>query len=384
MKRIANAYWAELRNNFPAELLTALANQLATSDPVVLTVDGFGAEVDSTPAEIKELLDRLAADDYLTAKETRPCPRCHEQLSDGDLAKRQCSSCHYVLEEGTTVTPVTVYVREGQQARDVRWVITVHGMNTPGIWQQDFSWRLAKLYGYAVPVGIYKYGNIKLSPFIPFRQKHHRDRLLQYMRKLRDEMRAEKYGDRPDIIAHSFGTWLLAHAMLADTSDDPLKLGRVILTGSIVQPDFQWKQLLDSGRIEALLCHYAGRDVPVRIAQFTIPDSGPSGRYGFNDQVNVLHKFEPAFGHSDYFIEANLDRVMREKWAPFLTLPLPELTHWRDAPNALATTPWAASRWRCLTSAGKALILTLLLFLLILSSFALAIGFPKIVRWVGF
>src|SRR5437870_7021689 len=110
-----------------------------------------------------------------------------------------------------------------------------------------------------------------LSPLIYFRQEMHRDRLLAYLRKLRNEMKAEGYGERPDVIAHSFGTWLLAHAILADKAADPIRVGRVVLTGSIVRPDFNWRSLLDDGRVEAVLCHYGGGDIPVRLAQNSIP-----------------------------------------------------------------------------------------------------------------
>jgi hypothetical protein len=382
MKTIPEAYWAELKNTFDEQLLAALHWRLMPSDPVFLTVEEVGAELDCAPEQIGNLLEQLAHDGYLEMREQRPCPHCKAHLTEEDLGTLRCHSCGEALEETAHTETLRVYVRKGQRSRDVLWVVTVHGMNTPGAWQQDFSWRLAKLYGYAVPVGIYKYGNIKLSPLIYFRQEMHRDRLLDYLRKLRDQMKAAGYGERPDVIAHSFGTWLLAQAILADTGADPIKVGRVVLTGSIVRPDFNWRPLLDDGRVEAVLCHYGGRDIPVRLAQYSIPDSGPSGRYGFNDQGSILHKFEKAFGHSDYFTASNLDWVMTERWAEFLTRPLADLEEWRDPPNELANSAWAASRWRHLTRWIKALLLTALIPVIILTGFAIPVGLPRTVNWM--
>jgi serine/threonine-protein kinase len=58
---------------------------------------------------------------------------------------------------------------------------------------------------------------------------------------------------RPDIIAHSFGTWLVGHAL---ESNPDIQVGRVVLTGSILRPDFNWKEHMPSGQVEAVLNHY--------------------------------------------------------------------------------------------------------------------------------
>ncbi|MBI5752827.1 MAG: hypothetical protein HZA59_11925 [Hydrogenophilales bacterium] len=378
MKPIPTAYWHVLDVEFDGQLISTIASALASSDPIFLTVQELGAELDVQPEKIRALLDRLVRDGYLAVQEDRRCPNCGNNLTREGELDRRCS-CGYTFPDGALPELVRTYMREGHRSRDVRWVITVHGMNTPGEWQQNFSWRLAQLYGYAVPVGIYKYGNIKLSPLIPYRQNLHRDRLLRYLTRLRNEMKAAGYGERCDVIAHSFGTWLLTQAMLADRSADPVKLGRVILTGSIVRPDFQWDELLNSGRIEAVMCHYGARDIPVRAAQYFIPDSGPSGRYGFNNQANIIHKLEPMFGHSDYFEERHLSRVMKEKWAPFLTWPAIDLADWGDQPNKLTMSPWSGSRWRWVTQSVKAVILVALACGILLVACATWIGMHEAV-----
>lgn len=383
MRRIPDDYWRSLKEHFDDELLAALNWRLKFTDPVFLTVQEVGAELNCPPDQIADALDQFVRDGYLTLSEKRPCPNCREHLTKEEVERLRCSTCGQQLDEQALPKLIRVYLREGLRSRDVGWVITVHGMNTPGGWQQDFSWRMAKLYGYAIPVGIYKYGNIKLSPFIPYRQERYRDRLLNKLRQLRDEMISEGYEERPDVITHSFGTWLLVQALLADKAERPIKLGRVILTGSIVRPDFAWKDLIDNDRIEAVMCHYGGKDFPVRIAQYFIPTSGPSGRYGFNDQGRVIHKFEPGFGHSDYFTDSNLHAVMEEKWARFLTDPPEALDDLRDPPNALATQPWLASRWQPVTRTFKALLLITLIPVTALIAAASVAGVPTVADWLS-
>jgi hypothetical protein len=54
------------------------------------------------------------------------------------------------------------------------------------------------------------------------------------------------------------------------------------------------------------------------IAHFVIPDSGPSGRRGFNSGAPITQVREEDYGHSDYFLEQNLGTVFEKVWCPFL------------------------------------------------------------------
>ena len=51
-----------------------------------------------------------------------------------------------------------------------------------------------------------------------------------------------------DIVAHSFGTYLVANALL---DDDTLKVDTVILSGSVLEPDFPWYQILPRNASDA-------------------------------------------------------------------------------------------------------------------------------------
>ena len=372
MKFIPEEEWTV----FPTQLAADVKKRLSPEERVQFTVDDLLDTSGSTSQEIRALLDRLVTRGYLEAIQSLRCPRCSAELDAKAIHDRKCSACELEFEDGALPAEVRVYIREGPTSRDVLWAVAIHGMNTPGDWQQDVSWRLAQMYGYSIPFGIYKYGNIKLSPLIPHRQRHHRDLLIEYMKKVRQEMAKQGKGERPDVIAHSFGTWLISEALKSDTGADRLKVGRIILAGSIVRPDFDWKKLIEEDVVEAVLCHCALRDKPVRMAQFTIQGSGPSGTNGFNDRAGILHWDEPRFDHSDYFLESNLHHVMEEVWKPFLQRSAAN----SDNPptDARAKSPWKPSPFRFITHPLMWALLIFLLWVVYRAIHALVLGFMEI------
>ena len=225
-------------------------------------------------------------------------------------------------------------------------MLVVHGMNTVGAWQQEFSWLLANHYRHAVPVYIYKYGNIKIKPLLLLSQRRQMDKLARAIRQIQQQAPA----GRPDVLAHSYGTFLLSRLLIDERHTD-IKLGRLILVGSIVRPDYDWTPLLQSGRIEGVMCHHSDRDHTVRLAHYTIPGSGPSGRIGFNDPVHVIHHHESDLGHSSYFEPTRMSQLFPQVWLKFLTAAMPK-------PPADSTgANWRPSWWRLLAHPLKLLLL---------------------------
>jgi pimeloyl-ACP methyl ester carboxylesterase len=375
--------WASLSAAYGSAAVQCLKDTFQKTGFFAVTGKVVTAEC-GCPLEIAEkLLEDLARQGFLAAEPRTRCPFCGKDLTEEQCAESECVHCNGRFTELAAPQQYQVYTRAAPRSRDVKWVVTIHGMNTDGTWQQECAWRLAKLYGYSIPVAIYKYGNIKISPFLPGRRRFFTRRLIGNLKRYGSEMRDGRYGERPDVIAHSFGTWLLFKALLQDKD---LKVGRVILTGSIIPPDYNWKGLIDSGRVGAVLCHRAGKDLVVRMAQFGIAGSGPSGYRGFNRGAEavtkVMHKFEPEFGHSDFFLPANLPKVMESVWTPFLTTPDPHLPGHADPPSDEARSSWSPSRWRYLTLPLKSLLLSLLFLafaFMIVSSFR---GINGTWRWI--
>jgi hypothetical protein len=360
--------WPTLDGKFPEGLIEQVAAILQERGHVVIEVDDLTAESTYSAAEAEALLKELARKDVLITSTTHRCGHCDEAIDEDTMEIGRCPICDTSLEEVPPVTK-TVYSRPGPRSRDVQWVVTIHGMNTHGRWQQEFSWELSQVYGYSVPVAIYKYGRIFISPLLQYRQWTYRDQLVVELQRLRQKRAEQSRVGPPDVICHSFGTGLLAQALLKDES---LVVGRVILTGSLVRPDFDWKALIDARRVEAVLCHSGGRDRWVRVAQFGIPLSGPSGYRGFDDRGSAVHVHERRFSHSDFFDEENLIRNLHGVWASFLTVPLSATEGLNSPPPQQA--PWRPSRLRKPAQVLKVLLMVAATALIGLIAIALVLG----------
>jgi hypothetical protein len=208
-------------------------------------------------------------------------------------------------------------------------------MNTSGAWQEAFSWKFSTTWGRSVPVAVYKYGFVVVGVVLSWRRRKFQEELRTKLAALRDEARAQGFLGNPDVVAHSFGTWLLGHLLedeLKRDDVDRLQFGRIILAGCILRPDFNWKDIREAHLVEDVLNHYGTADRIVPLAHLTIGDSGPSGRRGF-DGDQVLNIQAVGCGHSDLFsIEKRdenglsyLTNSYHKYWRPFLTLPAEEL-----------------------------------------------------------
>jgi hypothetical protein len=294
-----------------------------------------------------ELLARVAADGWLSQEQRQRCPNCDFELDKEQAGLPTCPSCDEGYSQHGGLTTETVYVRRLPWSRSVDWVVAIHGMNTHGAWQEEFSWHLATTWGRSVPVAIYKYGILRVGVISARRRRKLQNELRNKLAVLRDQAHAHGFSGKPDVIAHSFGTWLLGHLIeneLTRKPDGQLRFGRIILTGSILAPDFDWKRLTDSELVEDVLNHSASKDRIVPLARFAIRDSGPSGRRGFEGD-QIINVRTEGCGHSDLFsidkcIEGgkccqrctgaanevrHLDYFYKRYWRPFLTLPSQEL-----------------------------------------------------------
>lgn len=64
--------------------------------------------------------------------------------------------------------------------------------------------------------------------------------------------------------------------------------------------------------------HFGERDAWARVACYFIPESGPSGRRGFDPGTGALNHPEPEFGHSTFFSEKTMRKSYESLWRPFL------------------------------------------------------------------
>jgi hypothetical protein len=207
-------------------------------------------------------------------------------------------------------------------SRSVPWLIAIHGFNTRGPWQEDFSWRIAHRFKYHAPVLIYKYGLVSFGVLFRWRHAMLARDLIERIRNAVAYARENQIDEPPDIVIHSFGSQLFRLVLEMPESSD-LRFGRVIAVGSVIRPDFDWSSYLRNGRIEAVLCQCGAQDEAVRFAQFFIPNTGPGGRHGFIDPA-VINIRDGQYGHSTAFATGELARNLARggRWDRFLREPL--------------------------------------------------------------
>jgi hypothetical protein len=368
-------YWTHLANVMPGPQLERLkeqSNQRLTE---------FTSRALPPPESTAfDLLNRFASDGWVEREQRHICPRCTHDLNNEEIAGAACPYCGESNSEDHGVTRETIFIRHLAQPRSVDWLVAIHGMNTSGAWQEAFTWNFSTTWGRSVPVAVYKYGIVIAGVIMAGRRRKLQRDLHTKLVALRDQARAQGLDGNPDVIAHSFGTWLFGHLLKDELTRDPadrLRFGRVIFAGCILRPDFDWKAIKEAGLVQNVLNHYGTADCVVPLAHAVIKDSGPSGRRGF-DGDKVVNIQAAGFGHSDLFsIEKYvasgitcLASSYQRYWRPFLTLPDHELSNLPDRMDPQI--PWQQFPWP--TRGTIFPFLALPLVLAIMSLFVAGVG----------
>jgi len=255
-----------------------------------------------------EFLDAAANIGLTERREILSCPACNEAIEAEAAAEELCPLCGEAFADRGGVRRQSVYRLDVRGTRDIPWVVVIHGFNTHGEWQQDFSWRMGNKLKYSAPVLICKYGLIRFSVLVRWRHRQLARQLGATIRSAVEYARANRIHEPPDVVLHSFGSQLFVQ-LLATPEFDDLKFGRVIAAGTVIRPDYNWTERISQGRLEAVFCHCGGKDWAVPLAQYFIPGTGPGARRGFTDNaaINVMNE---DYGHGGCFelkeLEANL------------------------------------------------------------------------------
>lgn len=328
---------AELRDTFGNVAVDTLIAAIASGKTSELDPRLFADTLGFDESKTRQFLGAAATSGLAEAREITSCPNC-VQLLDGEAADSEgCPFCDQIFADHGGAVRRTVYRINVHRTRDIAWLIAIHGFNTLGPWQQDFSWRIATKLKYSAPVLIYKYGLVRLGVLFRWRHRALARRLGVTIRAAMAHAKASGIPDPPDIVIHSFGSQLFVQ-LLALTEFDDLHFGRVIAAGSVVRPDYDWSQRIERGRIEAIFNHCGGRDRAVPFAQYFIPETGPGARHGFSDPaaINVLN---PNYSHSSCFEIAELEANLADGglWDRFLRQPLRSFA---EEPQRRYPPPW--------------------------------------------
>ena len=121
-----------------------------------------------------------------------------------------------------------------------RCVMSLHGIRTRGVWQKDLVPVLAR-HGF-IPYAL-DYGSFSVFKFASRRT---RARKLEWFRDEYERVAAEAGVHRPSIVAHSFGTYLVAGLLVKYPE---VVFDKVIFAGSIVDRDFDWPARIEAGQV---------------------------------------------------------------------------------------------------------------------------------------
>lgn len=347
-------YWAGLSHRFDEALLCTLRGLSTARRQEFIPLD-LGLDI----ASAKALLDQFASDGWVTPHTRYRCPKCEEELTLEQAAGKQCplSECEADFKDNGGVVSEHIYRRALAASRSIAWVVAVHGMKSRGAWQERLTWLVSTTWGRALPLEVYKYGYIIPSVVLWWRRITFRRKLRSKLVERQAQLAALGTHGPPDVIAHSFGTWLLGHLCLKELDrpvEKRLRLGRVVLVGCVLRPDFDWSKLQREGIVQEVLNHFGDRDRIVPLAHYSIWDSGPSGRQGFIG-ASVVNVRASGCGHDDLLSmvkrlptkaeivssdvrDTFMGSALYTTWRPFFELPTSELA-------ALTTEPDGGPRW---------------------------------------
>jgi hypothetical protein len=189
-----------------------------------------------------------------------------------------------------------------------RVVITLHGIESRGEWQKQATPILAQEGWVPVPLD---YGNFSTIKFL---MPPARSRKLAWFVGQYEAVRNALTGggvERPSIIAHSFGSYIVAKAL---EKYHWIKFDKVLFCGSIVRPNYPWAEIFKRHQVNCVRNEYGSLDFWAGVVGYGVFDAGPSGKRGFigNDPDVDNHHFP--YSHSEYFLPGHY----RQNWIPYL------------------------------------------------------------------
>lgn len=191
-------------------------------------------------------------------------------------------------------------------------IITVHGIRRDDRWYKRFA-KLKPIVSKGIKVINHEYGYFNIYSFLnPWMRKQ---AISDFITFYDDEVFDD---ERPSAICHSFGTYILYQSMLQQKT---IIIDKLILCGSILNENIDWKVLFDRGQINEIYHDYGQKDEVVKFSSF-IKGCGKGGQKGFKIPDEIKDRMTQEvnyFGHSDYFTEKHMTKV----WTKFLLKHLP-------------------------------------------------------------
>lgn len=212
-------------------------------------------------------------------------------------------------------------------------VVTLHGIRTHAGWQRSFA-EVATSAGLESHLDRWNFGYFSSIRFLLPWSRLAKVRWFRTTYETEFPTRFDSL-ERPSVIAHSFGTYILGNALLRYPY---LRFRKVLLCGSILPTTFPWDALIERGQVQAVRNEYGTEDVWTKLVAWFVPGTGPSGIVGFRSEHARFEQKRYTFSHSEYFERGH----MASQWVPFLkrrldVLPPQDL---RVSPPKSEQRPW--------------------------------------------
>lgn len=189
-------------------------------------------------------------------------------------------------------------------------VVLLHGIRTRARWYRDVG-KLIQENCRDVRVSKPKYGKFGLKKFVTNDD-------AEPLRVVKDTIRAESKKpqvDKVSVIAHSFGSYLITRALLEEKD---ICLHKLILCGSVVPENFQWREICaqigpHDGR-DHIYNEYSEKDIWPRVASKLSSKYGNAGSFGFEDDSRVSNR-----QHDGRHSFCLTQKFAEENWLPLLS-----------------------------------------------------------------
>ena len=254
-----------------------------------------------TKEELAELPNRLQATTFNQLTRLG-----HDALADRVLEAKDetVEAPARIVREAISVSR---FAAERDRARKDILVIAVHGFNTRGDWKNELGLVLTRATdGERFLYRAWDYGEFRLGILNPFARRRQVEKFHSFFNDL-----LSKFPDRPEIciVAHSFGTYIVGHALRRFPE---ISFDRTLLLGSALSRSFDWAST--NGRCGKTLNVIGGLDGALRFARF-VPGLGDGGKVGFRDGGTAILQIREAHSdHSDLFGT----EYMKKTWLPFI------------------------------------------------------------------
>jgi ribosomal protein S18 acetylase RimI-like enzyme len=182
-------------------------------------------------------------------------------------------------------------------------IVAVHGIQQENKWYETLQ-AMEKVKEEKLTILPYNYGYF--SGF-KFSRKSKRQNIVDGFAKFySDNFKSNE--SLPSVIAHSFGTAVIFHAM---DQYDVIKFDTIILCGSILNSKIDLRKYFNSGQIKHIVNDCGDREWFVKFSWLLSREYGQLGKIGFQDippqfKDCILNR-QSQKSHSDYFLPKNME-----------------------------------------------------------------------------